>query len=212
MTEQEWLVSADPAAMLLCIQGLELALDMPHKYYHMRKSLASDRKLRLFDESKWFNGLWRTDRDQADLLRDIFGNPFRPQYAWDNGRLWEPKRYEKTPSNYSAVWPEVRWLTPDVLGLARAAYEECDQSIWPVLADCLEESGCKDAVILNHCRGLDPCPQCGGTLEVTCKPKPELMAECSCTMPGTTDTPGWFPMKGKHVRGCWAIDCFLGKE
>jgi hypothetical protein len=66
------------------------------------------------------------------LLRDIFGNPFRAAIA--------------DPS----------WLSSNrgaVLELAQAIYEE--RSFFrrlPALADTLEEAGCTDAAILEHCR------------------------------------------------------------
>jgi hypothetical protein len=69
------------------------------------------------------------------LLHDIFGNPFRP------------------------VTINAAWETPAVVSLAYAAY---DRHIMPaetlepdrlaVLADALEDAGCDNADILNHCR------------------------------------------------------------
>jgi hypothetical protein len=67
-------------------------------------------------------------REQARLLRDIFGNPFRP----------------------GAVHPA--WLTPHVIGLARGIYEDRAFDRMPVLGDALEEAGCTDEEILAHCR------------------------------------------------------------
>jgi hypothetical protein len=75
---------------------------------------------------------------QANLLRDIFGSPFR--------------RVTIRPA----------WRTPDVLRMATAAYEErsqpageLDSQRLAVLADALEEVGC-EADILNHLRGPGP--------------------------------------------------------
>lgn len=72
---------------------------------------------------------------QAALLRDIFGNPFRP------------------------VAIEPVWLTPSVTNLATTAYDErrlpsgeLDAARLAVLADALEEAGCDNPDILNHCR------------------------------------------------------------
>jgi hypothetical protein len=68
---------------------------------------------------------------QCPLLRDIFGNPFRPVplhpawLAWNDGTV--PK-------------------------LAQAIYEERAFDRLPVLGDALEEAGCTDADILSHCR------------------------------------------------------------
>jgi hypothetical protein len=68
---------------------------------------------------------------QADLLRDIFGNPFR--------------RVTVQPS-----W--VQWKDGTVLHLARSIYEDRRFEDLPILADALEEAGCTDLDILGHCR------------------------------------------------------------
>jgi hypothetical protein len=69
---------------------------------------------------------------QADLVRDIFGNPFRP------------------------VTLDPRWLTSNVVGLARGIYEDGAFERMPLLADALLDAGCEDADILGHCRGGGP--------------------------------------------------------
>jgi hypothetical protein len=76
---------------------------------------------------------------QRNLVRCIFGNPFRPS------------------SLHRA------WLTPSVLTLAQAAYEErilptgeVERVRLAVLADALEEAGCADADLLGHLRGPGP--------------------------------------------------------
>jgi hypothetical protein len=66
---------------------------------------------------------------QCRLLRDIFGNPFRP------------------------VTLDPSWLTPTVTALARHMYEGRDFSAMPILADALQDAGCDNADILGHCRG-----------------------------------------------------------
>jgi hypothetical protein len=68
------------------------------------------------------------EQAQTDLLRDIFGNPFRP-LAFD-----------------------AEWRTTTVLALANHIYESRDFSAMPILADALSDAGCPDDVILNHCR------------------------------------------------------------
>ena len=67
--------------------------------------------------------------EQAALVRDIFGNPFRP-VAIDPG-----------------------WLTSTVLALAEGAYAERAFDRLPILADALQDAGCEDAAVLDHCRG-----------------------------------------------------------
>jgi hypothetical protein len=81
----------------------------------------------------------REGRHQGKLLHDIFGNPFRPVTL--------------TPA----------WQTPQVVGLAQAAYDQrklpsgtLDVARLAVLADALEEAGCSNADILDHLRGPGP--------------------------------------------------------
>jgi hypothetical protein len=85
---------------------------------------------------------------QANLLRDIFANPFRP------------------------VSIDPAWLTPTVTNIASAAYEEralpsgeLDPARLAVLADALEEAGA-DTILLDHLRG--PGPHVRGCWAVDC--------------------------------------------
>jgi hypothetical protein len=68
------------------------------------------------------------ERAQCDLLRDIFGNPFRPM-AFD-------------PT----------WRTDTAVALAKGMYESRDFGAMPILADALQDAGCDNADVLNHCR------------------------------------------------------------
>ncbi len=68
----------------------------------------------------------------SDLIRCLFGNPFRPLAA-------------HTP-----------WLTSTVLALARGIYEDRAFDRLPVLADALQDGGCADPDILAHCRSDGP--------------------------------------------------------
>ena len=45
------------------------------------------------------------------------------------------------------------WLTTPVLQLARVIRDEKDFTALPILSDALEESGCADPMVLQHCRG-----------------------------------------------------------
>lgn len=91
---------------------------------------------------------WQEKQESySDLIRDIFGNPFRP------------------------VSVDPAWRTSTVVGLALAIYTERAFDRMPILADALEDAGCTSQEILAHCRAPGP-----------------------------------------HVRGCWVVDCLLGKE
>jgi hypothetical protein len=69
---------------------------------------------------------------QADLLRDLFGNPFRPV-------VFDP-----------------RWRTADVLGLARGIDADRAFGRLPLLADALLDAGCDSDDLLSHCRSAGP--------------------------------------------------------
>jgi hypothetical protein len=82
-------------------------------------------------------------RRAADLLRCIFGNPFRPAPALDPASL--------------------AWQSGAVPRLARAAYEErhlpegtLDVARLALLADALQEAGCTDTGLLGHLREPRP--------------------------------------------------------
>jgi hypothetical protein len=67
-------------------------------------------------------------RSQADLLREVFGNPFRP-VAFDPA-----------------------WRSTDVMLLAQGIYADKAFDRLPILADALQEAGCDSEAILNHLR------------------------------------------------------------
>jgi hypothetical protein len=69
---------------------------------------------------------------QRAMLRDIFGNPFRPAAC------------------------DPAWRTPTVRRLAETIYEERAFDRLPILADALEEAGCTNSDILSHLRGPGP--------------------------------------------------------
>jgi hypothetical protein len=67
-------------------------------------------------------------KGQSDIVRDIFGNPFRPV----------------------AFAPA--WRTDTAVTLARTMYESRDFGAMPILADALQDAGCDNPDILAHCR------------------------------------------------------------
>src|SRR5262249_32405429 len=71
---------------------------------------------------------------QADLLRDIIGNPFRPV-------------------TMDPAW--AAWNGGTAVRLAEAMYRDHRFDAMPVLGDALEEAACTDTTILAHCRQLD---------------------------------------------------------
>jgi hypothetical protein len=76
---------------------------------------------------------------EAALIRDVFGNPFRPARV------------------------DAAWVNATVRALAQAAYEERSLPVGTlnsarlgVLADALEDAGCTNPDLLNHLRGPSP--------------------------------------------------------
>jgi hypothetical protein len=68
---------------------------------------------------------------QAALLRDIFGNPYRP-------------------ITINPAW--LTWSNGTVRRIAQGIYVDRAFDRMPILADALEDSGCDNADLLNHCR------------------------------------------------------------
>jgi hypothetical protein len=68
---------------------------------------------------------------QADLLRDIVGNPFRPSVIDPSWLAWNDRCVEK---------------------IARGISEECAFGRLPILHDALLDAGCDNEDILAHCR------------------------------------------------------------
>ena len=62
------------------------------------------------------------------------------------------RRLEVAESRATSVRLDPEWRTSTVVALARGMYESGDFSALPVLADALEEAGCNDDAVLNHCR------------------------------------------------------------
>lgn len=158
----------------------------------------------------------------AALLRDIVGNPFRPVVLPEEATVpsvpladfhgMNPEQFRDALRKRG--WLRCPWLTPDVLGIAQAAYGErnSDGTLeWDrlvVLSDALEESGCPTHDICPVCEGagsvgtnfgsskydVSRCRKCWGKLTA---PHPLLAALRS---------------EGPHYRGFWALDLILGKE
>lgn len=96
------------------------------------------------EEDQWlwgFSGipdpLWLSTRSAVEgeypaLLREIVGNPFRPPPAIDAACL--------------------AWNDNVVPKIAQGIYSDRAFDRLPILADALEEAGCSDAEVLEHCR------------------------------------------------------------
>jgi hypothetical protein len=70
-------------------------------------------------------------RAKCDLVREVFGNPFRPVAV-------------------EQCW--LTWREGTIPKVAQAIYDERAFDRLPILADALEDAGCENVEILNHCR------------------------------------------------------------
>jgi hypothetical protein len=71
-------------------------------------------------------------KEQTRLVREMFGNPFRPV-------------------SFSSSW-----RTDTAVALAKRINEARDFSAMPILADALQDAGCDSDDVLTHCRGTGP--------------------------------------------------------
>lgn len=111
---------------------------------HSKYLLVADIPMILLEAIGQLQGQSVQQKEYAGVVRDIAGNPFR------GGRGCHPKRW---------VWSKQRepifrpwWRTDTVLSLARTMYEARDFSAMPILADALQDAGCSNEDILDHCR------------------------------------------------------------
>jgi hypothetical protein len=79
------------------------------------------------DEKRWK----RAEASQVLLLKDIVGNPFRAVVV-------------------NPGW--LAWNDGTVVRIAQGIYDERAFDRLPVLGDALEEAGCDNDDILDHCR------------------------------------------------------------
>jgi hypothetical protein len=91
-----------------------------------------------WDENKYpavQNGVEEAARHQADVFREVFGNPF-------------------CAARFDPAWR--KWHDGTVLRLAEAVDADAAFDRLPVLADALEDAGCDRADLLAHLRGPGP--------------------------------------------------------
>jgi hypothetical protein len=84
------------------------------------------------DDDAWGQRNREEEAEQARLVREVFGNPFRK------------KRFKRD------------WRSSDVRTIAAGIYEERAFDRLPILADALEEAGCTDEALLEHLRQGGP--------------------------------------------------------
>jgi hypothetical protein len=126
------------AAVLKCAKGKPTMAAMAHEW-----ALLAVVAMRAHEQG-WEPGGWprkpkhkKAEEDegavQADIARDIFGNPFRPPVV---------------------LAPE--WRTNTVVAIARQMFTTNEFGAMPILADALQDAGGDDERILSHCRADKP--------------------------------------------------------
>jgi hypothetical protein len=242
MTEQEWLVSTDSAAMLNHM--LKWPTGDVSGARNIHPHMPSDRKLRLYvAASARLAGYMQANEafeiedyqpsypwpevalnysiepklaeSRAALLREIVGNPYRPiRCRWCAGDGLASHEDDEAKCQVCGGTGGIpkRWLTPTVLSIAERIYAERDWEGMAGLSDALEDAGCDNAEILNHCRKV----QVGRTIaEVLAAKKNAIHGGC-CNKFADNSGCGCLEtaMRNQvlHVRGCWVIDLLLGKS
>src|SRR5262249_19761407 len=127
----------------------------------------------------WYSALSAVSWDepegqaQADLLREVLGNPFNP------------------------VQVDPGWQTPAVVGFAQAIDDEEAFDRMPQLAEQLLKAGCKDERVLKHCRKTGAHVR-GCWVVDALLGRPELEAQAEVTWDFTWEHPTIDPLKLKR--------------
>lgn len=201
MTEEEWLLSTDPAEMLTSLTGKatgrklrllacaasgENAIPFTHVIRDEILAIAERFADGAATEQERLAAYTTTMRYDT-----IFGGGYFTHLAFSIGENSDElgahlRKIADGPPSSAANPPLIRelfanpfrpaafdpgWRTTTVVAMARGMYEARDFSAMPILADALEDAGCEDADILVHCR-----------------------------------------RDSAHVRGCWVVDRILGKN
>lgn len=233
MTEQEWLTSDDPKIFLnwacAAIRGPTTPNYLPDRFRCLTERQLSlldnafvehlDMNMPALRSSSFLSA--STMQTACAILRDIFGNPYRPPIL-----LMGDAKIVAGSDRYTVFLERwLRWHDGTILRMAEAIYDDRDFARMPEIADALEEAGCTDEEMLNHCRGLRRGGSCnfehegkafsvsGTTIQLNDdwtpkkeSPKAAYLPQCECR--GT----GWHRWDAIHVRGCWVLDLLLGKS
>lgn len=80
----------------------------------------------------WLATRRRVEEEYPPILREIVGNPFRPS------------------PHISVAW--LAWNDRAISKIAQGIYKDRAFDRLPILGDALEEAGCSDVDLLEHCR------------------------------------------------------------
>jgi hypothetical protein len=184
MTAEEWASSSDPVRMLESVRGRV----SDYKVAMLRHAIGAYGRRRLGLETIPLPSIPPTM--YAAFVREIIGNPWRP------------------PSIEPAL---LTWQDGAIPRIAQRIYDEQRWGEMPILGQALEDAGCEDAEILQHCRQLARCQTCKGngyqswpSISHPQNPECRECKECNST--------GWRPKPVGCCRGCFVVDLLTGRS
>lgn len=142
-----------------------------------------------------------TPREQADVVRDIVGNPYRPVTL----PRQEPSFRQRMDYGPHAIGL-CHWLTPTVVSLAQAAYDERGRKC----------GACGGSLPGRPSWCTSPNALCGGTGRIddgTLDPVRLAVLSDALEEAGCDDQGLLAHLRSPlpHYRGCWVLDLILGK-
>jgi hypothetical protein len=168
MTEAEWLACDKPRVLVSSVRGLvsdrklRLAGIAAVRAGRCATTEFQDTLERFADAAPTEETLAHSNvKFNSHLLR-LYGNAtafaeycvgYGPGSPPHTGSILATAVREVIAYPFCPVGVEPSWLTSDVLALASEMYESGDFSPMPILADALQDAGCDNADILDHCRG-----------------------------------------------------------
>lgn len=170
----DWERSTDAARMLQALKAFkpsERKLRMFCEACDPRMARWNDGSVISLDNghsvASWFSGAiyFGTHIEAAPaFLRCIFGNPWRPaELCWRDpwfeakaNRRGEFERAMGQPFRCKDCKEIIDWNDRQAFKLAEVNYQDRRWQDMPILADALEEAGCRSELVLGHCRGLGP--------------------------------------------------------
>lgn len=244
MTEADWLGSTDPFRMVHWLRSVNAPdsanlplhpcpMSYPPRKYQLfaeecaRRAGISEPDIAAYstygrggrDPENWAMA-WAGDQkvpspaERADLLRCIFGNPWRPVLIWPGKAVQMLTHIAEpvVPYIHSSI---LAWRDRTVPRIAAAIHDERRWEDMPILGDALEEAGAECEELLQHLRGWKRCGYCKDGYHETGLVKCDAYGihdsrrKIRCV--GCQGT-GWVRTDAGHARGCWAVELLLGRE
>lgn len=90
------------------------------------------------------------ERLWCDTIREVIGNPF---HNLDGFAIVFRSDTSKLPVKVHVPLALRRWQDGTIVSLARSIYDGHGWNAMPILGDALEDAGCTNVGVLDHCRG-----------------------------------------------------------